>query len=216
MDREKEYGQEKLDQNRAGKNIQLISIIGEVEGHEQLASGMKATKYEHLLPQLAKIEDDEEIEGVLIIINTVGGDVECGLAIAEMIAGLSKPTVSLVLGGSHSIGIPLAVAADYSMIVETGTMVVHPVRMDGTFIGVNQTFRYFQKIQERINWFVTHHSNITEERFTELMKETEILTKDVGSILVGKQSVDEGIINELGDLKSALRKLYCMIEKKQS
>ena len=213
MDQEKEYGQEQL--NQKGKNIQLISIIGEVEGHEQLASGMKATKYEHLLPQLAKIEDDEEIEGVLIILNTVGGDVECGLAIAEMIAGLSKPTVSLVLGGSHSIGIPLAVAADYSFIVETGTMVVHPVRMDGTFIGVNQTFHYFQKIQERINWFVTRHSDISEERFTELMNETEIMTKDVGSILVGKQAVEEGIINEIGNLHQALEKLYWFVKNKK-
>ena len=211
MDQEKEYGQEQL--KRKGKNVQLISIIGEVEGHEQLASGMKATKYEHLLPQLAKIEDDEEIQGVLIIINTVGGDVECGLAIAEMIAGLSKPTVSLVLGGSHSIGIPLAVAADYSFIVETGTMVVHPVRMDGTFIGVRQTFRYFQKIQERINRFVTCHSGITEERFTELMNETEIMTKDVGSILVGKQAVEEKIIDETGNLNQALKKLYGMIQQ---
>ncbi len=211
MDQIKEYGQEEL--THKGENIHLISIIGEVEGHEQLASGMKATKYEHLLPLLAKIEDDEEIEGVLIIINTVGGDVECGLAIAEMIAGLSKPTVSLVLGGSHSIGIPLAVAADYSFIVETGTMVIHPVRMDGTFIGVAQTYNYFRKIQERINTFVTKHCEISKERFTELMNATEIMTKDVGSILVGEQAVKEGIVNEIGSLKEALEKLYKMIRE---
>ena len=201
MDQIKEYGQSELNQNKKEKNIHLLSIIGEIEGHEQLASGMKATKYEHILPQLAKVEDDQEIDGVLVILNTVGGDVECGLAIAEMIAGLSKPTVSLVLGGSHSIGIPLAVATDYSFIVPTGTMVVHPVRMDGTFIGVTQTFNYFRKIQERINYFVTHHSNITEERFTELMNATEVMTKDVGSIL-----------NEIGSLRQALEKLYTMMD----
>ncbi len=212
MDQIKEYGQSELNQNKKEKNIHLLSIIGEIEGHEQLASGMKATKYEHILPQLAKVEDDQEIDGVLVILNTVGGDVECGLAIAEMIAGLSKPTVSLVLGGSHSIGIPLAVATDYSFIVPTGTMVVHPVRMDGTFIGVTQTFNYFRKIQERINYFVTHHSNITEERFTELMNATEVMTKDVGSILIGKQVVKEGIINEIGSLRQALEKLYTMMD----
>lgn len=214
MDQIKEYGQTELNQNRKDKSIHLLSIIGEIEGHEQLASGMKATKYEHILPQLAKVEDDDETDGVLVILNTVGGDVECGLAIAEMIAGLSKPTVSLVLGGSHSIGIPLAVATDYSFIVPTGTMVVHPVRMDGTFIGVTQTFNYFRKIQERINYFVTQHSDITEERFTELMNATEVMTKDVGSILIGNQVVQEGIINEMGSLKQALEKLYAMMEKK--
>lgn len=211
MDEIKEYGQAELDRNKKEKDIHLLSIIGEIEGHEQLASGMKATKYEHILPQLAKVEDDKDTDGVLVILNTVGGDVECGLAIAEMIAGLSKPTVSLVLGGSHSIGIPLAVATDYSFIVPTGTMVVHPVRMDGTFIGVSQTFNYFRKIQERINYFVTNHSDITEERFTQLMNETEVMTKDVGSILIGNQAVEEGIINEMGSLKEALNKLYTMM-----
>lgn len=212
MDDIKEFGQAELDKNRKNKDIHLLSIIGEIEGHEQLASGMKATKYEHILPQLAKVEDDKETDGVLVILNTVGGDVECGLAIAEMIAGLSKPTVSLVLGGSHSIGIPLAVATDYSFIVPTGTMVVHPVRMDGTFIGVSQTFNYFRKIQERINYFVTTHSEISEDRFTQLMNETEVMTKDVGSILIGNQAVEEGIINEMGSLKEALNKLYEMMK----
>lgn len=211
MDDIKEFGQAELDKNKKEKDIHLLSIIGEIEGHEQLASGMKATKYEHILPQLAMVEDDKDTDGVLVILNTVGGDVECGLAIAEMIAGLSKPTVSLVLGGSHSIGIPLAVATDYSFIVPTGTMVVHPVRMDGTFIGVSQTFNYFRKIQERINYFVTNHSSITEERFTQLMNETEVMTKDVGSILIGNQAVEEGIINEMGSLKEALNKLYQMM-----
>lgn len=214
MDEIKEYGQVKLDNNNNHKNIFLLSIIGEIEGHENVASGTKATKYEHILPMLAKIEDDQDIDGLLIILNTVGGDVECGLAIAEMIASLSKPTVSLVLGGSHSIGVPLAVSADYSFIVPTGTMVIHPVRMNGMFIGVPQTYEYFKKIQERINDFVINHCHIRENRFTELMNETEVLTKDVGSILVGKQTVKEGIIDEIGGLKEAMKKLYELIDRK--
>lgn len=212
MDEVKEYGQTDLDNNKKHKKIHLLSIIGEIEGHENAASGTKTTKYEHVIPQLAKVEDDKEIDGLLIILNTVGGDVECGLAIAEMIAGMSKPTVSLVLGGSHSIGVPLAVSTDYSYIVETGTMVVHPVRMNGLFIGVPQTYDYFKKIQERINSFVVKHCDIKEKRFMELMTETEVMTKDVGSILVGKQTVEEGIINEVGSLKDAMEKLYQLIE----
>ncbi len=213
MDEIKEYGQVELNNNKHHKKIYVLSIIGEIEGHDNLTAGTKTTKYEHVLPQMVKIEDDQDIDGLLIILNTVGGDVECGLAIAEMIAGLSKPTVSLVLGGSHSIGVPLAVAADYSFIVPTGTMVVHPVRMNGLFIGVPQTFDYFKKIQERINWFVVHHCDIKESRFMELMNETEVMTKDVGSILVGKETVHEGIIDEIGGLKEAMEKLYGLIEK---
>ena len=216
MDEIKEYGQVKLDYNNNHKNIFLLSIIGEIEGHENVASGTKATKYEHILPMLAKIEDDQDIDGLLIILNTVGGDVECGLAIAEMIASLSKPTVSLVLGGSHSIGVPLAVSADYSFIVPTGTMVIHPVRMNGMFIGVPQTYEYFKKIQERINDFVINHCHIRENRFSELMNETEILTKDVGSILVGKQTVKEGIIDEIGGLKDAMKKLYELVDRESN
>lgn len=216
MDEIKEYGKVKLDHNNNHKNIFLLSIIGEIEGHENVASGTKATKYEHILPMLAKIEDDQDIDGLLIILNTVGGDVECGLAIAEMIASLSKPTVSLVLGGSHSIGVPLAVSADYSFIVPTGTMVIHPVRMNGMFIGVPQTYEYFKKIQERINDFVINHCHIRENRFSELMNETEILTKDVGSILVGKQTVKEGIIDEIGGLKDAMKKLYEMVDRESN
>ena len=212
MDEIKEYGQFDLDKNKENKKIHLLCIIGEIEGHENAASGTKTTKYEHVIPQLAKVEDDKEIDGLLIILNTVGGDVECGLALAEMIAGMSKPTVSLVLGGSHSIGVPLAVSTDYSYIVETGTMVVHPVRMNGLFIGVPQTYDYFKKIQERINSFVVKHCDIKEKRFMELMTETEVMTKDVGSILVGKQTVEEGIINEVGSLKDAMEKLYQLIE----
>ena len=215
MDEVKEYGQADLDNNKKHKKIHLLSIIGEIEGHETASAQTKTTKYEHVLPMLAKVEDDEDIDGLLIILNTVGGDVECGLAIAEMIASLSKPTVSLVLGGSHSIGVPLAVATDYSFIVETGTMVIHPVRMNGLFIGVPQTYEYFEKIQQRINHFVIKHCHIKEERFMELMNETEFLTKDVGSILVGKETVEEGIINEIGGLKEALGKLYELIEKQE-
>lgn len=201
-----EYGQVKL------KEIQLVSIIGEIEGHECLNSSTKTTKYEHLLPLLASYENDDEVKGILFILNTVGGDVECGLAIAEMIASLSKPTVSLVLGGSHSIGVPLAVASDYSFVVPTGTMVVHPVRMNGLFIGVPQTYEYFEKIQERINSFVTSHSNIKESRYQQLMNETEVLTKDVGSILVGEEIVSEGLVNEIGGMKEAIGKLKKLIE----
>jgi ATP-dependent protease ClpP protease subunit len=214
MDEIKEYGQTDLENNNRDKKIHLLCIIGEIEGHENVSQNTKATKYEHVIPKLACIEDDKEIDGLLVVLNTVGGDVECGLAIAEMIASLSKPTVSLVLGGSHSIGVPLAVASDYSYIVETGTMVIHPVRMNGMFIGVPQTYEYFKKIQQRINHFVITHSKIKEERFMELMTETEVLTKDVGSILVGKQAVDEGIINEIGGLKDAIGKLYQLISEK--
>ena len=215
MDEIKEYGQVKLDHNNNHKNIFLLSIIGEIEGHENVASGTKATKYEHILPMLAKIEDDQDIDGLLIILNTVGGDVECGLAIAEMIASLSKPTVSLVLGGSHSIGVPIAVSTDYSYIVPTGTMVIHPVRMNGMVIGVPQTFDYFKQIQDRITGFVCHHCNITRARFEELMMETEMLTKDVGTILVGKEAVEEGIINDTGGIGDAMKKLHSLIDSKK-
>ena len=196
--------------------IHLLNIIGEIEGHECLPSNSKTTKYEHVIPQLAAVEDSKEIEGVLVLINTVGGDVESGLAIAEMIASLSKPTVSLVLGGSHSIGVPLAVSADYSFIVPTGTMMIHPVRMTGLIIGVAQTFDYFQKIQDRIAGFITSHCGIEEKRLLELMLETGELTKDVGSVLVGEQAVNEGIIREVGGIREAFGKLKDMIrEQKQ-
>lgn len=207
MDEIKEYGQVQLDKNGDNKKIHLLNIIGEIEGHECLSSNTKTTKYEHVLPQLAQVEDDETIKGLLVVINTVGGDVECGLAIAEMIASISKPTVSLVIGGSHSIGVPLAVSTDYSFVVPTGTMVIHPVRMNGMLIGVPQTFEYFRKIQDRITGFVVDHSNIRIERLEELMMETEVLTKDVGSILIGEEMVSEGIIDEVGGLKDAITKL---------
>ena len=211
-----EYGQVILEDNRKQRKIHLITIIGEVEGHENSSGSSKTTKYDHILPKLAEIEDDDSVDGLLVLLNTSGGDVDAGLAIAEMIASLSKPTVSLVLGGSHSIGVPLAVSADYSFIVPTGTMVIHPVRMNGMFIGVPQTYEYFKKIQERINDFVINHCHIRENRFSELMNETEILTKDVGSILVGKQTVKEGIIDEIGGLKDAMKKLYEMVDRESN
>lgn len=199
-----DYGQVTLENKGSRTRIQLLSIIGEVEGHECLSSQNKTTKYEHILPQLAVIEDSSEIDGVLILLNTVGGDVEAGLAIAEMIASLSKPTVSLVLGGSHSIGVPLAVSADYSFIVPTGTMTIHPVRMSGMVIGVTQTFTNLEQTQDRILNFVVEHSNISYEALKTLMLDTSQLVKDVGTILIGEETVRQGIINEVGGIKEAL------------
>lgn len=212
----KEYGTGKLDKNTENLNIELISIIGEIEGHDNLSAGSKTTKYEHILPKLALIEDAKDTDGVLLIIHTMGGDVEAGLAIAEMIASISKPTVSLVLGGSHSIGVPIAVSADYSFIVPTGTMVIHPVRMSGTVIGSSQTYAYFRQMQDRITGFVSSHSHISEERLNELMVETEQLTKDVGSILVGKQAVEEGLIDEVGGIRQAIMKLHRLINENKN
>ena len=196
--------------------IHLLSVIGEIEGHECLPNNSKTTKYEHVLPRLAAIEDSSEIDGVLVLLNTVGGDVEAGLAIAEMIASLSKPTVSLVLGGSHSIGVPIAVSTDYSFIVHTGTMVIHPVRMNGTVIGAPQTYDYFKQMQDRILGFVAGHSRASRERLEELMLDTGILTKDLGTILVGEDAVREGLINEVGGISDALRRLYTMIAARKA
>ena len=201
-----------LDENEKNHKIYLITIIGEIEGHENAGIQSKVTKYEHLLPQLASIEDSKEIDGVLILLNTMGGDVEAGLAIAEMIASLSKPTVSLVLGGSHSIGVPIAVSTDYSYIVPTGTMVIHPVRMNGMVIGVPQTFNYFKDVQNRITSFVCNHCKITKEKIEELMMETEMLTKDIGTVLEGQEAVDAGIICEIGGISQAIAKLHELIE----
>ncbi len=196
-------------------NIFLLSIIGEVEGHEGLGDRVKATKYEHILPSLARAEDDGNIEGMLILLNTVGGDVEAGLAISEMIASMSKPTVSLVLGGGHSIGVPLAVSADYSFIVPSGTMVVHPVRQSGMFIGVQQSYRNMEKTQDRITAFIAEHSQITKERVEELMLDTSMLVKDVGTMLDGRDAVREGLINEIGGVSDALKRLHAMIDGKE-
>ena len=209
-DKLEKYGQpEEMPQS---SHIRILTIIGEVEGHENLGNNSKTTKYEHVIPLLAAAEEDRNVHGLLLLINTVGGDVESGLAIAEMIASLSKPVVSLVLGGSHSIGVPLAVSADYSYIVPTGTMMIHPVRMTGLIIGVAQTFDYFKRIQERIVSFVTAHSHISKERLTELMLETGELTKDVGSVLVGEQAVKEGLIDEVGGVREAFRKLHELMQ----
>lgn len=211
-----ETGQITLDENDKHHKIHLITIIGEIEGHDNLSSSSKTTKYEHVLPQLAAIEDSKEIDGVLILLNTMGGDVEAGLAIAEMIASLSKPTVSLVLGGSHSIGVPIAVSTDYSYIVPTGTMVIHPVRLTGMVIGVQQTFDYFRQIQDRITGFVCEHCKISKSRMEELMMETGVLTKDVGTILVGQEAVDEGIICAVGGIKDAVAMLHDMVDKRKT
>ena len=212
----REYGEVILDNDPADHRIYLLSIIGEIEGHECLPTTTKTTKYEHVLPRLAQIEDDKRIDGVLLLLNTVGGDVESGLAIAEMIASLNKPTVSLVLGGSHSIGIPLAVAADYSIIVESGTMVIHPVRLSGTVIGAQQTYDYFRQMQDRITGFISRHCRADKGRLEELMMSTQMMTKDVGTILVGKQAVDEGLIDAVGGISDAFAKLYELIESDNS
>lgn len=210
----KEFGQLMLHADRRNTTIYLLSIIGEIEGHECLPATAKTTKYEHVLPRLASVEDDESVDGVLLLLNTMGGDVESGLAIAEMIASLSKPTVSLVLGGSHSIGVPLAVSTDYSYIVPSGTMVIHPVRMSGTVIGAKQTYDYFKQMQDRIAGFVSSHCQVTAERMTEMMMNTQMLTKDLGTILVGRQAVEEGIINAVGGISDAFGKLYEMIARR--
>ncbi|MBM6750656.1 ATP-dependent Clp protease proteolytic subunit [Mediterraneibacter glycyrrhizinilyticus] len=211
----REMGTLKLKEKDGKHNIQLLTIIGEIEGHEAVSGNTKATKYEHLLPRLAEIEADEETEGVLVLLNTLGGDVEAGLAIAEMIASLSKPTVSLVLGGSHSIGGPLAVSADYSFIVPTGTMIVHPVRSTGMFIGVIQSYRNMEKTQDRIARFISEHSRISQERLLELMLDSTQLVKDVGTMLEGEEAVREGIIDEVGGISQAYARLQEMIRKKE-
>ena len=212
QDELEKYGQPEQRRREESSPIQLLTIVGEVEGHECLAANSKTTKYEHVIPMLAAVEENPQIRGLLVLINTVGGDVESGLAIAEMIASISKPSVSLVLGGSHSIGVPLAVSTDYSFIVPTGTMMIHPVRMNGLIIGVAQTFEYFQKIQDRIAGFITDHSRISKARLMQLMLETGELTKDVGSVLVGEQAVSEGLIDELGGIHDAYDKLYKMLD----
>ena len=197
-------------------NIYTLTIIGQVEGHQVLPENVKTTKYEHVLPLLAGIEESEEIDGLLLLLNTVGGDIEAGLAIAEMIAGMKKPTVSLVLGGGHSIGIPLAVCTKKSFITPTASMTVHPVRMTGLVVGAPQTFRYFQRIQEQIADFVTANSSIAKEKFEEYMMATGEMATDVGTILYGKEAVASGLIDRLGGLNDALNTLHKMIEKQKN
>lgn len=211
----KEMGSLSLDENKRNHRIKLLTIIGEIEGHEAVSGNTKATKYEHLLPMLAEIEDSEEIDGLLILLHTMGGDVEAGLSIAEMIASLSKPTVSLVLGGSHSIGGPLAVASQYSFIVPTGTMIIHPVRSNGMFIGVQQSLQNMLRTQDRITGFLAKHSRMKKERVEELMLNPTELVKDVGTLLEGQEAVAEGLIDEVGGMSDALRKLHEMIEEYQ-
>lgn len=206
-------GSADLNENAQKRCIKLLTIIGEIEGHEAVSGNTKATKYEHLLPMLAEIEDSQEVDGVLILLNTLGGDVEAGLSIAEMIASLSKPTVSLVLGGSHSIGGPLAVAAKYSFIVPSGTMIIHPVRSNGIFIGTEQSLRNMIRTQDRITRFLSEHSKISRQRIEELMLNPTELVKDVGTLLEGRDAVKEGLIDEVGGMSDALHKLHEMIDQ---
>ncbi|REE94479.1 ATP-dependent protease ClpP protease subunit [Paenibacillus taihuensis] len=196
-------------------NIFCMTIIGQVEGHLVLPPQNKTTKYEHLIPQLVAAEQNSKIEGIMIVLNTVGGDVEAGLAIAEMISSLTKPTVTLVLGGGHSIGVPIAVAGNKSFIAESATMTIHPIRLNGLVIGVPQTFEYLDKMQERVVRFVTSHSNITEEKFKELMFKTGELTRDIGTTVIGTDAVKHGLIDEVGGIGQALRHLNLFIDERK-
>lgn len=202
MDEIKELGS-----SREG-SIHCLTIVGQIEGHQLLPEDAKSTKYEHILPLIAAVEESPEIEGLLILLNTMGGDVEAGLAMAELIAGMKKPTVSLVLGGGHSIGVPLAVAAKHSLIAPSAAMTIHPVRVNGVVIGVPQTYNYFSRIQERIVSFVTEHSNISREDYLRLMTNTDELANDVGSVIYGSEAVELGLIDSLGTLSDALDWLH--------
>ena len=195
--------------------IHTLTIVGQVEGHQILPPSTKSTKYEHVMPLLATIEESEEIDGLLILLNTMGGDIEAGLGIAELIASMSKPTVSLVLGGGHSIGVPLAVSAKTSFIAPSAAMTIHPVRMSGLVIGVAQTFNYFQRIQERIIQFVTHNSAVKRETFTKMMLQTEELASDVGSVIYGEEAVRIGLIDRIGGLSDALDCLHEMMDERR-
>lgn len=199
-----------------GHTIYCLTIIGQIEGHSILPSQNKTTKYEHVIPRLVAAEESSDIDGILILLNTSGGDVEAGLAIAEVIAGMKKPTVSIVLGGGHSIGIPLAVAAKYSYIARSASMTVHPVRANGLTLGVPQTFEYFRKMQNRITVFVSDNSGISNRRYNELVMNTEELVLDIGTVLEGEEAVEEGLINKVGTVRDALDRLYKMIDDKKS
>lgn len=196
------------------ESIQILNIIGQIEGHQVLPPQSKATKYEHVIPQLIAMEQNDKVKGILIVLNTVGGDVEAGLAIAEMINTLSKPTVSIVIGGGHSIGVPLATSSDFSFITPSATMILHPIRMNGFVIGVAQTFHYFQKMQERIDNFIVRTSKIEKSRLKEMMLKSDELLNDMGTILIGEQAVDCGLIDEVGGIKDALDKLKVLINEK--
>ena len=209
----KELGQTNVPETKS--NIHAMTIIGQIEGHIVLPPQNKATKYEHIIPQIVAVEESDDIEGLLLILNTVGGDVEAGLAIAELISSMRKPTVSIVLGGGHSIGVPLAVSTDYSYIAPTATMTIHPIRMNGLIIGVPQTYDYFNKMQERIINFIVDHSNIKRSTIKKLMFTTSELANDVGTVLVGLEAVNYGLIHEIGGLKDALKKLRSLIKEKK-
>lgn len=214
IDEIKELGKASI-KNKKG-NIHCLTVIGQIEGHMVLPPQNKTTKYEHVIPQLVAIEESEEIDGLLLILNTVGGDVEAGLAIAEMIASMSKPTVSLVLGGGHSIGVPMAVATKYCFIAPSATMTIHPIRLNGMVIGVPQTYEYFDRMQERVVQFVAKNSKISKDNFRSLMLKTGELANDVGTILFGDEAVKHGLIDETGGLHDALNKLYDFIEQERN
>ncbi len=221
MDEQKNLQQERLDDLGSGLtktdrgSIYTLTIIGQIEGHQVAPDNVKTTKYEHVLPLLATIEESEDIDGLLLLLNTVGGDIEAGLAISELIAGMKKPTVSLVLGGGHSIGIPLAVSAKRSMIAPTASMMIHPVRMSGVVVGAPATYHYFQRIQEQITDFVTANSKISPEKFSEYMMATGQIATDVGTIVYGREAVQSGLIDRLGSLHDALDALHRMIAAKK-
>lgn len=210
----KEFGQVILEKD-SEHHIMLLTIIGEIEGHEAAPEKNKTTRYDHVLPRLAEFEDDDSLDGLLVLLNMQGGDVDAGLAIAEMIATLSKPTVSLVLGGSHSIGVPLAVSTDYSFIVASGTLLIHPVRMGGMVIGAPQSYAYFKRVQDRITEFIARHSHTSKDCLEQMMMDNTELTKDLGTILVGEEAVREGLIDEVGGIAQALAKLKKLIGEKE-
>lgn len=212
LEKIQQLGQTNVPQLSQDSKIHCLTIVGQIEGHLQLPPQNKTTKYEHLIPQIVAIEQNPKIEGVLVILNTVGGDVEAGLAISEMLASLSKPTVSLVLGGGHSIGVPIAVSCNYSYIAETATMTIHPIRLTGLVIGVPQTFEYLDKMQERVVRFVTKHSNITEETFKDLMFAKGNLTRDIGTNVIGIDAVQSGLIDGVGGIGQAMKKLNELID----
>lgn len=215
MDSVKEYGQEVITTEK-GHRIGIVTIIGEIEGHTPLAANAKTTKYEHMIPLLIGMENDASVDGILFVLNTIGGDVECGLAMAELIAAIQKPTISLVIGGSHSIGIPLAVATDCSFIVPSATMLAHPVRMSGTVLGAPQTYYQFNQMQERIIGFICRHAAIKKTRLEELMLAKDTMAKDLGTILVGEEAVNEGLISHVGSLGDAMLTLERMIAGKKT
>lgn len=213
---DKSLEQNNMHHNKYGYHIHLLNIIGEIEGHQCLGASAKTTKYEYILPELAKVEEDSEIDGLLVLLNTVGGDVEAGLAIAEMIASLTIPVVTLLLGGGHSIGVPLCVCGDYSFIVPTATMVVHPIRMNGPVLGVKQNYEYIDRMQDRIISFTCNHSDIKEDAFKKIMFNTSELAKDIGSVLVGEEAVNAGLVNEVGGIREAFSTLYNLINQEKN